>query len=154
MNLSKKIIATLRQAQCIALVVLLLATYGVLAQDTIQKYPKVLNYMGDSVIVFSFSQGLEITANNEKRKECLELNENNIQIIAQKDTVIVNQENKIKNYKKIEQDLNVIIEKKDDLNDICEEEKNGLRREVRKQKAQKWVAIIGGVAVAALILIL
>lgn len=121
--------------------------------DTLQKYPKVLNYMGDTVIVFEFNQGLELTKQNEQRKECLALNHNLVETLAENDTIITHQAEKIKNQDTIIKRHEEIGEVQSDLLTICEEEKVGLKKEVKKQRRGKWIAISGAVVIAVLGLI-
>jgi hypothetical protein len=61
--------------------------------------------------------------------------------------IISNLENEIIQHKKN-------LEDKDKLIGVCEDEKKSLKKEVRKQKVGKWIAIIGGVVLSTLCLTL
>ena len=136
-------------------IIVLFCAFSTLAQDkdTIPEYPKVLNYMGDTVLVFKFEQGLELSKQNEQRKECVVKRDILVQKGIEKDTIISSQKVKIDNQAKIIDNHKVIEKQKDDLNEICETEKIGLEREVKKHKRGKWIAIAGAVVVGVLGLI-
>lgn len=132
MNLSK-----------IILLVLMLSPVLVSAQDTIQKYPMVTTFMGDTVIVFGFEQGLELSQRNEERKECLIRKDILEQRIVEKDVVITQQEEKIQAQDTIIAKYEENEEAYEDLIEISEEEKKALKKEIKRQKRGKVIAIIG-----------
>jgi hypothetical protein len=137
MNLSKKIL----------LFLLLLCNIG-FAQEN--KYPKVLTMGSDTVIVFSFEQGKEITIRNEKLKFYGE--ENNLlkEEIIIKDTIISLLSDKVEIMGKKEDSYKTIIKEKDALFSICEKEKKDLKTELNKQKFHKWLAISGAAIIVVL----
>ena len=74
--------------------------------------------------------------------------------INQKDTIINHLEGKLSEFNIIEDKYKEIIKGKDDLQDICEQEKNILNKEIKRQKRHKWIAIISGVTVGIVAIIL
>lgn len=114
------------------------------------EYPIISKIDKDSVIIFTIKQGRELVKINEEKKECLELNDILNQEIIQKDTIIYAQSKKIENYKGIVSEKDVIIANKEELTKICEQEKTMLKKEIRKQKVGKWIAIASGVAIGIL----
>jgi hypothetical protein len=137
MNLSKKIL----------LFLLLLCNIG-FAQEN--KYPKVLTMGSDTVIVFSFEQGKEITIRNEKLKFYGE--ENNLlkEEIIIKDTIISLLNDKVEIMGKKEDSYKTIIKEKDALFSICEKEKKDLKTELDRQRFHKWLAISGAAIIVVL----
>jgi hypothetical protein len=115
-------------------------------------YPKVMLVEKDTLICFTTQQAKQMAIWNEKRKECIELSKNDNQKIAElnnisitKDSIISNLENEVVQYKKT-------ITDKESLIAICEDEKTSLKREIRKQRRGKWIAIICGVGLTALVI--
>ena len=114
------------------------------------EYPIVTKIEKDSVIIFTIQQGRELVKINEQRKECLEINDILNKEMIQKDTIIYSQSKKIQNYEAIMSEKDKIIIVKDEQVQICEQEKTMLKKELRKQKVGKWIAIAGGVAIGVL----
>jgi hypothetical protein len=115
-------------------------------------YPKVMLVEKDTLICFTTQQAKQMAIWNEKRKECVELSKNDNEKIAElnnisitKDSIIYNLENEVIQYKKT-------ITDKESLIAICEDEKTSLKREIRKQRRGKWIAIICGVGLTALVI--
>jgi hypothetical protein len=115
-------------------------------------YPKVMLVEKDTLICFTTQQAKQMAIWNEKRKECIELSKNDNQKIAElnnisitKDSIISNLENEVLQYKKT-------ITDKESLIAIYEDEKTSLKREIRKQRRGKWIAIICGVGLTALVI--
>ena len=115
-------------------------------------YPKVMLVEKDTLICFTTQQAKQMAIWNEKRKESIELSKNDNQKIAElnnisitKDSIISNLENEVVQYKKT-------ITDKESLIAICEDEKTSLKREIRKQRRGKWIAIICGVGLTALVI--
>ena len=108
------------------------------------EYPKVVVYDQDTVIIFTIKQGKQLGVINEEKKECLENNEILSKEINQKDVVIKEQKDKLKNYDIIVKDYNDIVKAKDDLKRICESEKTILQDTIEKKERHKWYAIVGG----------
>jgi hypothetical protein len=115
-----------------------------LSQAKKTEYPKVAVYEQDTVIMFTIKQGKQLGIINEEKKECLENNQVLNQEIKQKDVVIKEQKDKLKNYDTIVKDYNDIIKAKDDLKRTCETEKGILQDIVEKKERHKWYAIVGG----------
>jgi hypothetical protein len=107
-------------------------------------YPKVVVYEQDTVIIFTIKQGKQLGVINEEKKECLENNQVLNREINQKDIVIKEQKEKLKNYDIIVKDYNDIVKAKDDLKRTCESEKIILNDIIEKKERHKWYAIIGG----------
>ena len=119
-----------------------------------QQYPKTSVIDEDTVLIFSQEQANKIAQWNEERKYC---KENSILLeieINQKDTIINSLEGKLNEFNIIEDKYKEIIKGKDDLQDICEQEKNILNKEIKRQKRHKWIAIISGVTVGIVAIIL
>lgn len=118
------------------------------------KYPRVVVLEGDTVIVYSFDQGRELTLWNEQRKECLELLEIEKLENTRKDTVIQLQDQKIYNLESANYKLTDISEAKDKKLSICESEKQDYKDEVKKQKTHKIIAIISGIVITIIAVII
>jgi hypothetical protein len=138
----------------IILLIFLLSPLRTYAQeDTIKKYPKVINYMGDTVVVFSFEQGLELADKNEERKECLIRKDILEQRIVQKDIIITQKNEQIQLQDTIIINHQENADSYEGLIELCDMENKKLKKHVRRQKIQKWIAIIGGSAIITLALI-
>ncbi len=107
-------------------------------------YPKVAIYEQDTVIMFTIKQGKQLGIINEEKKECLENNQVLSREITQKDIIIKEQKDKLKNYDTIVKDYNDIVKAKDDLKKTCESEKIILNEIIEKKERHKWYAIVGG----------
>lgn len=119
-----------------------------------QQYPKTTVIEEDTVLIFSQEQANKIAQWNEERKYC---KDNSILLeleINQKDTIINHLEGKLSEFNIIEDKYKEIIKGKDDLQDICKQEKNILNKEIKRQKRHKWIAIISGVTVGIVAIIL
>lgn len=137
----------------IILLVLMLVPVCVSAQDTIQKFPMVTNFMGDTVIIFGFEQGLELSQRNEERKECLIRKDILEQRIVEKEVIITEQEEQIQAQDTIIAKYEENESHYEDLIEISEEEKKALKKEVKRQKRGKIIAIIGAGVVSVVAII-
>ena len=134
------------KAGCLLLVFLLpLISYG-------QKYPLVKFDGKDTLLIFTIVQGKQLIAQNEERLKDKQIISLNVGQIRQQDTIIASQNTKINNLLLINTNYVDIIKQKDDLSSICEAEKSMLDKEIKRQKRQKWIAIIGG-AIASILFI-
>lgn len=115
-----------------------------------QKYPLVKFDGKDTLIVFSIAQGKQLIAQNEERLKDKQLILLNVAQISQQDTIIASQDKQINNLLLINTNYVNIIKQKDDLISIGETEKKILEKEVKRQKRQKVIAIIGGSVVSIL----
>jgi hypothetical protein len=68
------------------------------------------------------------------------------------ENIITQQKGLISNLEKEKGLLKANLQDKDALIMICEEEKKSIKKEVRKQKIGKWIAIVGGVALSTFLL--
>ena len=118
-----------------------------------QKYPLVKFDGKDTLIVFSIAQGKQLIVQNEERLKDKEIIRLNVAQISQQDTIIASQDIQINNLLLINTNYVNIIKQKDDLISICETEKKILDKEVKRQKRQKIIAIIGGSVVSILLII-
>jgi hypothetical protein len=118
-----------------------------------QKYPLVKFDGKDTLIVFSIAQGKQLIAQNEERLKDKQLILLNVAQISQQDTIIASQDTQINNLLLINTNYVNIIKQKDDLISISETEKKILEKEVKRQKRQKGIAIIGGSVVSILLII-
>ena len=91
---------------------------------------------------------------NEQMKECVELRKNDanktnelINISTTQTGIISNLEDEIILHIQTSKD-------KDALLNICEDEKKSLKKEMRKQKVGKWIAIISGVFLSGVMLMI
>jgi Skp family chaperone for outer membrane proteins len=125
------------------LLFLFVASFG-FSQTKKSDYPKVVIYENDTVILFSIKQGKQLAIINEEKKEYLENNQVLNQEIKQKDIVVKEQADKLKNYDKIVKDYNDIVKAKDELKGLCDSEKEVLNDIIEKKNRHKWYAIIGG----------
>ena len=114
------------------------------------EYPIVSVIENDSVVIFSLKQSKKLIEINEQKKECFELKSILDNEIIQKDTIIYAQRKKIENLNSIAEEKQSIIKTKDELIQICEDEKGNLRKEIRKQKIGKWLSISGIIIVSVL----
>lgn len=134
------------KAVCLLLVFLLpLISYG-------QKYPLVKFDGKDTLLIFTIVQGKQLIAQNEERLKDKQVISLNVAQISQQDTIIASQDKKIKNLELMNTNYVNIIKQKDDLSSIFEAERSMLDKEIKRQKRQKWVAIIGG-AIASILFI-
>jgi hypothetical protein len=115
-----------------------------------QKYPYVMVLEKDTIVCFTTEQSKQMAVWNEQRKECVELRKNDNQKITElekisikKDTIISNLEKEIVLHKKT-------ISDKETLINVCEDEKKALKKDIRKQRRGKWIAIICGVGLSLL----
>jgi hypothetical protein len=114
------------------------------------EFPIVSMIDGDSVIIFTTTQGRKLVLINEQKNECLENLDNQSKEIKLKETVISSQEKTIKSLTEVVAQKEGIVNDVQALNNICEEEKKTLKKEVRKQKIAKWCSIGGIVVVGVL----
>jgi len=119
-----------------------------------QKYPSVTFDGKDTLLMFTIAQGKQLIAQNEERLKDKQLILLNVAQISQQDTIISSQDTQINNLLLINTNYVNIIKQKDDLISICETEKQILEKEVKRQKRQKGIAIIGGSVVSILLIIL
>ena len=122
------------------------------AQQIKTKHPSVIVLENDTLVCFTTEQSKQIAVWNEQRKECLELRKNDNQKINELENISNQQTGLISNLEKETGLLNANLKDKDSLIKICEDEKKSLKKEVRKQKIGKWIAIIGGVVLSTLCL--
>jgi hypothetical protein len=113
--------------------------------QTKTKYPSVIILEKDTLVCFTTEQSKQMGVWNEQRKECVELRKNDNQKINELEKITITQtgiisnlENEIVQHKKNFDDKNSLLV-------ICEDEKKLLKKEIRKQKRGKWVAILGGI---------
>ncbi len=116
------------------------------------EYPSVIILDEDSVVCFTINQSKQMAIWNEERKECLELQSEDKKTISElqkinntQTGIISNLENEVAMHKKT-------IEDKDLLLGICEDEKTNLKKDVKKHRRGKWIAIVGGVVLSVLCL--
>lgn len=119
-----------------------------------QVYPKTSVIGSDTVLIFSQEQANQIAQWNEERKYCIKNSELLKSEIQQKDTIINSLEGIINEFVVIEDKYKDIIRNKDELQDICNDEKNLLNKEIKRQKRHKWIAIISGITVGVVAIIL
>ena len=145
-NIGKNNLIDKIKAFCLLLIFLLpFLSYG-------QKYPLVKFDGKDTLLIFSIVQGKKLIAQNEERLKDKQLISLNMAQISQQDTIIASQNRKITNLLLMNTNYVNIIKQKDDLTSICETEKSMLDKEIKRQKRQKWIAIIGG-AIASILFI-
>jgi hypothetical protein len=122
------------------------------AQKIKTKYPSVIVLHKDTLVCFTTEQSKQVAVWNEERKQCLELSKNDSQKINELENIITQQKGLISNLEKEKGLLKANLQDKDALIMICEEEKKSIKKEVRKQKVGKWIAIVGGVALSTFLL--
>ena len=118
-----------------------------------QKYPLVKFDGKDTLLIFTIVQGKQLIAQNEERLKDKQLISLNMAQISQQDTIIASQNIKIKNLLLMNTNYVIIIKQKDDLISISETEKKILDKEIKRQKKQKRIAIIGGTIASILFII-
>jgi hypothetical protein len=129
------------------LIFFLLIGINVFGQNT---YPYVSVIDKDTVIVFSFSQGIELSLRNEDLKKYIKLNEIKNKEIDLMDSLITVKKKKIQDCKNIIKAKEKIVENKEILLSICDDEKEILKKEISRQKRHKWIAISGGIILAVI----
>lgn len=122
------------------------------AQQLKKTYPSVIVLSSDTLVCFTTEQSKQIAVWNEQRKECLELRKNDNQKINELENIVNKQLGLISNLESEANLLKANLKDKDALIQVCEDEKKSLKKEVRKQKVGKWIAIIGGVVLSTLCL--
>lgn len=122
------------------------------AQQIKTKYPSVMVVSNDTLVCFTTEQSKQLAVWNEQRKECVELRKNDNQKIVELQNIINQQIGLISNLEKETGLLKANLKDKDALIEVCEDEKKSLKKEVRKQKVGKWIAIIGGVVLSTICL--
>ena len=134
----------------IRLIALFIIMFGFSFSQVKNEYPFLSVIDNDTVVIFDMKQAKDLIGINEQKKECLEINSVLNGEIVQKDTIIYSQTKKIQNLNAIIDDNKSIIKTKDNLIQICEDEKENLKKDVRKQKVGKWLSIVGIVTVGVL----
>jgi hypothetical protein len=117
-----------------------------------QKYPKTIVIENDTIICFTTAQSKQLAVWNEQRKQCQELRILDAKEISKKDGIIFEKNAIINNQDSIIFNYCSIIVEKEKIINLNEEEKKILKKEVRKQKIGKWIAIISGVLLSGLML--
>jgi hypothetical protein len=122
--------------------------------QTKSKYPSVIIANNDTLVCFTTKQSKQMAVWNEQMKECVELRKNDanktnelINISTTQTGIISNLEDEIILHIQTSKD-------KDALLNICEDEKKSLKKEIRKQKFGKWIAIISGVFLSGVMLMI
>ena len=123
------------------------------AQNIKTKHPSVIVLNKDTLVCFTTEQSKQIAVWNEERKECVELTKNDSQKIKELENIVNQQKGLISNLEKEKGLLKANLQDKDALILICEEEKKSIKKEVRKQKAGKWIAILGGSVLSTVFLL-
>ena len=118
-----------------------------------QEYPKTSVIAEDTVLIFSQDQAKKIAQWNEERKYCIENEELLELLIQEKDTIIKHLSKQVEDFTIVEERYKDIIKGKDDLQEICEQEKKIIHKEVKRQKRHKWVAIVSGIALGVIAII-
>jgi len=113
-----------------------------------QQFPYVTVIDRDTVIVFSFSQGLELSLRNEELKKYKELYDIQNVEIDKKDEIILSKYHIIQDQLSIIDSKNLIVESQINLLSICEEEKLIIEEELSRQKRHKRIALISGFVIA------
>lgn len=122
------------------------------AQQIKTKHPSVIVLDNDTLVCFTTEQSKQIAVWNEQRKECSELRKNDNQKINELENINNKQIGLISNLENETGLLRGNLKDKDSILKISEEENKSLKKEVRKQKVGKWIAIIGGISLSALCL--
>jgi hypothetical protein len=122
--------------------------------QTKSQYPSVIIANNDTLVCFTTKQSKQMAVWNEQMKECVELRKNDanktnelINISTTQTGIISNLEDEIILHIQTSKD-------KDALLNICEDEKKSLKKEIRKQKFGKWIAIISGVFLSGVMLMI
>lgn len=118
-----------------------------------QEYPKTSVIGKDTVLIFSQEQAKKIAQWNEERKYCIENEELLELLIQEKDTIIKHLSKQVEDFTIVEHRYKDIIKGKDDLQEICEQEKKIIHKEVKRQKRHKWIAIISGIALGVIAIV-
>lgn len=109
-----------------------------------QTYPKLILLDEDSCIVFTLEQSKTMAVWDIKYEECRETLDIAEAESATKDSIINNQSSQIVEYVKIDSTYQLIDQENVELRAILEEERQILKKDIRKQKRQKWLIGIGG----------
>jgi len=133
----------------IRIVIILFFNQLIYAQKS-NTYPNTMLIGTDTLICFTTSQAKQLAIWNEKRKECIELSENDNQKISELNKIVLKQDSIILNYEKKVVLFKETISDKDTLISIVEDEKLSLTKEIKKQKRGKWIAVVFGVGLSLL----
>jgi septal ring factor EnvC (AmiA/AmiB activator) len=117
------------------------------------KYPSAIILDNDSLMCFTLTQSKQLAVWNENRKECIEIQKEESKKFIELDKISKTQ---IKLINNLEQEIihyKNTIEDKNKLISVCEDEKNTLKREVKKQRRGKIIAVIGGLGLFILTIV-
>ena len=109
-----------------------------------QTYPQIVVIEEDSCIIFTLSQSRQMITWDLQLQECrtnLELTSNESSL---KDSIIQIQKEQIEEYQKIDTTYLALMDENKELTELLEEERKILKKQIRKQKVQKWLVGIGG----------
>lgn len=115
-------------------------------------YPSTMLIGKDTLVCFTTSQAKQMAIWNEKRKECIELSKNDNQKISELNNITIKQDSIISNLENQVVQYRATISDKDNLISVCEDEKVNLKKEIRKQRRGKWIAILCGVGLSVLVI--
>jgi hypothetical protein len=114
------------------------------SQSNEVSYPYSILIDSDTAIVFSLNQSKHFIFLNENLKSCVQYKELCDIQLDESDQLISAQTSTIDNFKLMLNKYELIINQKNDLNDICEQEKKYANVETKKHKRQKIISIIAG----------
>jgi len=119
---------------------------------TLIEYPQVKLIGKDTVMIFTLDQSREIARNNEDRKRLYELNRITNSQLQFKDSIILMQESQIVDLRLIKIENDHILEQMKRQQQVFKDEKDILKREIRRQRRHKVLSTSGGVLSFAIIL--
>lgn len=114
------------------------------SQSNEATYPYSILLDSDTAIVFSLNQSKHFISINENLKSCIQYKEVCDIQLEETEDLISAQSTTIDNFKLMLNKYELIINQKNDLNDICEQEKKYAHVETKKHKRQKIISIIVG----------
>ena len=114
-----------------------------------QKYPQVVIYQADTVIIFDIAQGKKLAIYNEQKKYLEKANQELEIKINTLDTLVKLQDEKIQNYVQIEKNYVEIIDQKQKQMDMNGTQVKIYQKEAKRQKNQKRIAIGVGIIVSS-----
>jgi hypothetical protein len=114
------------------------------------KYPYVIVIDKDSCVVFSISQAKELIKKDEERKYLKEVNDIQIKELSEMNKIVITQQDVIKNKDIIIDEKQKISKEKDGLLVVCEQDKDILNDEIKKQRNGKRIAILTAILIGAL----
>lgn len=110
-----------------------------------QKYPKTIIIDSDTCIVFSNEQSKEMIKWDLEKEECLKEKGILQNELSLKDTVVSNLTNQILEYKKIQENQQIIIKENIEISKLYKQQLDISEKQLKKQKLKTFLYAVGGI---------